>query len=105
MSNCTVLPKDGDADASAELVQELPRKSSRSQSAMHSLPVRSSVLFLSLSAALTPSSICSGVYLTDLVFIEDGNPDESDGLINFYKVRNRLDLPVSFVGIVLISVL
>lgn len=27
-----------------------------------------------------------GVYLTDLVFIEDGNPDESEGLVNFYKV-------------------
>jgi hypothetical protein len=26
------------------------------------------------------------VYLTDLVFIEDGNPDESEGLVNFYKV-------------------
>lgn len=26
-----------------------------------------------------------GVYLTDLVFIEDGNPDEVDGFINFEK--------------------
>jgi hypothetical protein len=33
-----------------------------------------------------------GVYLTDLVFIEDGNPDESDGLVNFYKVRHPVSL-------------
>ena len=26
-----------------------------------------------------------GVYLTDLTFIEDGNPDEVDNLINCYK--------------------
>jgi len=28
-----------------------------------------------------------GVYLTDLIFIEEGNPDEIDGLINFHKRR------------------
>ncbi|KAJ6252377.1 guanine nucleotide exchange factor [Anaeramoeba flamelloides] len=28
-----------------------------------------------------------GVYLTDLTFIEDGNPNKIDGLINFYKRR------------------
>ena len=26
-----------------------------------------------------------GTYLTDLTFIDDGNPDEVDGMINFFK--------------------
>jgi hypothetical protein len=29
--------------------------------------------------------LCSGVYLGDLTFIEDGNPDTIDGLIHFSK--------------------
>ncbi|ELR16435.1 nucleotide exchange factor RasGEF, putative, partial [Acanthamoeba castellanii str. Neff] len=39
----------------------------------------------SLHEASPPCIPYLGVYLTDLTFIEDGNPDESEGLVNFYK--------------------
>jgi len=53
------------------------------------LPLPTSTHTSVLCIVLTGSCLLDtdrGVYLTDLVFIEDGNPDESEGLVNFYKV-------------------
>eukprot|EP00011_Vannellida_sp_DIVA3-517-6-12_P012909 CAMPEP_0114606058 /NCGR_PEP_ID=MMETSP0168-20121206/1369_1 /TAXON_ID=95228 ORGANISM="Vannella sp., Strain DIVA3 517/6/12" /NCGR_SAMPLE_ID=MMETSP0168 /ASSEMBLY_ACC=CAM_ASM_000044 /LENGTH=1173 /DNA_ID=CAMNT_0001816917 /DNA_START=278 /DNA_END=3796 /DNA_ORIENTATION=- len=49
-----------------------------------------------LSSSKYPIIPYLGVYLTDLVFIEDGNPDEVDGFINFEK-RDLAFAPVQAV--------
>lgn len=67
------------ADASARLLQELSRRARQVWRPSHPLPVRRPC----------PCKPCSpsrrGTYLTDLTFIEDGNPDTIDGQINFKK--------------------
>lgn len=46
---------------------------------------------------ITNISIYSGIYLTDLTFIEDGNPDTSDGLI-FFRKRVQLSKVIEFIA-------
>ena len=41
---------------------------------------------------------CSGLHLTDLVFVEDGNPETIDGLINFRCVNDALKVALKGVG-------
>ena len=38
-----------------------------------------------LSTALTPCIPHLGIFLQDLTFLEDGNPDQLNGMINFQK--------------------
>lgn len=57
-------------------LQELSHSTSSSETACPSLPVRSSCYFVLRY---------SGRALSDLTFMEDGNPDNLEGLINFRK--------------------
>jgi hypothetical protein len=43
------------------------------------------MMLIVLSLSLRVCAQSRGVYLTDLTFVEDGNPDTVNGLINFKK--------------------
>merc|ERR1711916_22582 len=46
-----------------------------------------SVYRSALRASKPPSVPYLGVYLQDLTFIEDGNPEQIDGLVNFERLK------------------